>query len=63
MIMLMQFFPIVNWTATSKPSEHKAKIIGGTPANNNALDTEVFVSIKYLSNFGYLLIYLSLTLK
>ena len=36
---------------TSKSFEYKIKIIGRTSANNNALDTEVVVTLKYLSNF------------
>ena len=36
---------------TSKSFEYKAKIIGSTPADNNTLDTEFVVLLKYLSNF------------
>ena len=36
---------------TSKCFEHKTKFIGSTPDDNNTLDTEVFVPLKYLSNF------------
>ena len=38
-------------TATSKSFEYKMKIIGGIPSNNNTLDTEPVVPLKYLSNF------------
>ena len=37
---------------TSKSFKYKKKIIGNTPADNNTLDTEVVVSLKYLSIFG-----------
>ena len=40
-----------NRTTTSKYFEYKTKIIGSTPANNNTLDKEVVVQLKYLSNF------------
>ena len=40
-----------NKTATSKYFESKTKIIGSTPADDNKLDTEVAVPLKYLSNF------------
>ena len=36
---------------TSKCFEYKTKFIGSTPDDNNTLDTEVFVPLKYLSNF------------
>ena len=42
---------INNKTITSKSFEYKAKIIGSIPDDNNALDTEVVVPLKYLSNF------------
>ena len=35
----------------SKSFEYKTKIIGRTPTDNNRLDTELIVSLKYLSNF------------
>ena len=38
-------------TIRSKSFEYKAKIIGRTPIDNNTLDTEVAVPLKYLSNF------------
>ena len=38
-------------TATSISFEYKTKIIGRTPDNNNRLNTEVVVPLKYLSNF------------
>ena len=41
---------INNKTMLSKSFEYKTKIIGGTP-NNNILDAEVVVSLKYFSNF------------
>ena len=40
-----------NKAITSKSFESKTKIIGRTPADNKTLDTEVDVSLKYLSNF------------
>ena len=40
-----------NKTTTSKFFEYKTKIIGRKPADNNTLDTEVVVPLKYLSNF------------
>ena len=40
-----------NKTTTSKSFEYKAKIIWRTPNNNNVLDTEVIVPLKYLINF------------
>ena len=48
---------INNNITTSKSFEYKTKIIGSTPNNNNILDTEAVVPLKYLSNFyGDLLI-------
>ena len=38
-------------TAASKSFEYKTKITGSTPDDNNILDTEVVVPLKYLSNF------------
>ena len=40
-----------NKTTTSKSFEYETNIIGRTPYNNNTLDTEVVVPLKYLSNF------------
>ena len=40
-----------NKTTTSNSFEYKTKIIGSTPADNNILNTEFIVSLKYLSNF------------
>ena len=40
-----------NKTMTSRSFVHKAKIIVGTPINNNTLNTELVVPLKYLSNF------------
>ena len=40
-----------NKTATSKSFKYRTKIMGNTPADNNTLDTEVVVPLKYLSNF------------
>ena len=37
--------------AASKSFEYKTKITGSTPDDNNILDTEVVVPLKYLSNF------------
>ena len=42
----------------SKSFAYKTKIIWRTPTNNRRLNTKVVVPLKYLSNFGYLLIYL-----
>ena len=36
---------------TSKSFEYKTKITGSTPADNNILQKEVVVPLKYLSNF------------
>ena len=42
-------------TITSNSFEYKTKIIGRTPDDNNTLDTEVVVLLKYLSSFlGFL---------
>ena len=38
-------------TVISKSFEYKTKIIGSTLVNTNALDTEVAVTLKHLSNF------------
>ena len=38
-------------TITSKSFKHKAKIIGSTADNENRLNAEVVVPLKYLSNF------------
>ena len=40
-----------NKTAASKFFEYKTKIIGSMPNNNNILDAEIIVPLKYLSNF------------
>ena len=40
-----------NKTTTSKSFKYNAKIIGSTPDNRNRLNAEVFVPLKYLSNF------------
>ena len=40
-----------NSKTTSKSFEYKAKVIGRTPDDNNTLDAEVVVPLKYLSNF------------
>ena len=40
-----------NKTVTSKFFEYKTKIKGRKPADNNTLDAEVVVPLKYLSNF------------
>ena len=39
-----------NKTLASKSFEYKVKIIGSTPNNNNILDVEAAVSLKYLSS-------------
>ena len=39
-----------NKTRTSKSFEYKTKIKGRTPDDNNTLDTEVLVPLKYLIN-------------
>ena len=36
---------------TSRSFQFKTKIIGSTPADNDILDIEVVVTLKYLSNF------------
>ena len=36
---------------TNKSFEYKTKLIENTPKNNNLLDAEVVVPLKYLSNF------------
>ena len=46
-----------NKTITSKSLEYKTKLIGSTPNDSNTWDSEVVVPLKYLSNFGDLLIY------
>ena len=40
-----------NKIATSKSFEYKTKIIRSIPADNNRLDTDVVVPLKYLNNF------------
>ena len=40
-----------NKTTTSKSFEYKTKLIGNMSNNNNILDAEVVVPLKYLSNF------------
>ena len=45
----------INKTRTSKSFEYKTKVIRNTPVDNNTLDTEVVVPLKYLSNFWTLL--------
>ena len=40
-----------NKTTTSKSFEYKTKLNGSTPNNDNRLDAEVVVPLKYLSNF------------
>ena len=40
-----------NKSTTSKSFEYKTKIIRRTPNDNNVLDAEVVVPLKYLSNF------------
>ena len=52
----------INKTMLSKSFEYKTKIIGGTP-NNNILDAEVVVSLKYFSKFWTSLISHWLTVK
>ena len=36
---------------TTKSFKYKTKIIGSTPNDNNILDAEIVVPLKYLSNF------------
>ena len=38
-------------TAASESFEYKTKIIGNKQTDNNTLDTEIVVSLKYLSSF------------
>ena len=40
-----------NKKITSKSFEYKKKLIGSMPNNNNILDAEVVVLLKYLRNF------------
>ena len=40
-----------NKTTTSKYFEYRTEIIGSTRANDDTLDTEVVVSLKYLGHF------------
>ena len=40
-----------NKTTTNKSFEYKTKIKGRTPDDNNILDIEFIVPLKYLSNF------------
>ena len=40
-----------NKTITSKSFEYKKKVIGSKSNNNNILDIEVVVPLKYLSRF------------
>ena len=40
-----------NKTIRNKSFEYKTQLIGSTANNNNILDAEVFVLLKYLSNF------------
>ena len=40
-----------NKTTTSRSFKYKTKMIRSTPNDNNRLDTEVVVPLKYLSNF------------
>ena len=40
-----------NKTTTRKSSEYKSKVLGSTTDDNIRLDTEVVVSLKYLTNF------------
>ena len=39
-----------NKTITSKSFEYKTKLIGSTPDDNNILDAEVVVPLKYFCN-------------
>ena len=41
---------INNSKATTRRSFEKTKMVGGTPADNNTLDTQVVFPLKYLSN-------------
>ena len=41
-----------NKAATSKSFEYKTKTTGSMPNNNNILEAEVVVPLKYLNNFG-----------
>ena len=40
-----------NKTIRSTSFEYKTKLIGSTPGNNNILNAEVVIPLKYLSNF------------
>ena len=50
-MMLLVLRYIKQKTKTGKTSEYKTKLIGSTLNNNNILDREVVVPLKYLSNF------------
>ena len=43
-------------TITSKSFDYKSKVIGSTLDDNDTLDTEVVVPLKYLISFGDLTI-------
>ena len=40
-----------NKIITSKSFDYKTKLVGSMPNNNNILDAEVVVPLKYLNNF------------
>ena len=40
-----------NKTMTSKSFEYKTKLIGSTPNDNNTLNADIVVPLKYLSKF------------
>ena len=40
-----------NETITSKSFQYKTKLIGSTPNDNNTLNAEVVIPLKYLNNF------------
>ena len=51
-----------NKTITSESFEYKTKLTGNMPNNNNVLEAEVVVPLKYLGNF-WRSVDLPLTLK
>ena len=52
-----------NKTITSKYSKCKPKLIERTPADNNTLDVEVIVPLKYLSELNIIAYFYLFTLK
>ena len=59
----MKLLLIIGLKTTSRSFQYHTKIIGSAPENIDRLYKEVVVALKYLNNFGDLLICLSLTVK